>query len=57
LEEGKELDGDKVALPWAFIDCEIDSLIELVGELKWRRETARLKSIEADNDCILLVLT
>lgn len=25
-------EGPKVSLPWAFIDCEIDSLIELVGE-------------------------
>jgi len=29
-DEGTE--GSKVPLPWAFIDCEIDSLIELVGE-------------------------
>lgn len=31
-EEGAVEEGPKVSLPWAFIDCEIDSLIELVGE-------------------------
>jgi hypothetical protein len=34
-EAGEEVEveeGPKVSLPWAFIDCEIDSLIELVGE-------------------------
>lgn len=53
VEEGKELEGDKVALPWAFIDCEIDSLIELVGESKRQCETVRLKFIDADGDRIL----
>lgn len=41
MEEGKESDGDKVVLPWAFIDCEIDSLIELVGELNRCHKTDR----------------
>jgi hypothetical protein len=31
-EEAVVEEGSKVSLPWAFIDCEIDSLIELVGE-------------------------
>ena len=31
-EEEAVEEGPKVSLPWAFIDCEIDSLIELVGE-------------------------
>ena len=62
VEEGKEVDGDKVALPWAFIDCEIDSLIELVGESKQRCETVRSSSVEADNNripslCLLDVST
>lgn len=33
-EEGGA-EGPKVPLPWAFIDCDIDSLIELVGESLW----------------------